>query len=87
MDLSACIDKIAKKHGGLRALARAAGCDAGYLSRLRTEQKTEPSNAVLAALGIERVVSYRVSKTPPVPFVKMSKANAAAYHDGEDDGL
>ena len=87
MELARCIDKLATKHGGLRAAARAAGLDAGYLSRLRSGQKEQPSEQVLAALGLERVVSYRMSKKPPQPFEGMSDANAAAYHGGEDSGL
>ena len=57
MPLSHCIAKLATKHGGLRAAARAAGLDAGYLSRLRSGQKEQPSDLVLAALGLERVVN------------------------------
>ena len=87
MNLALCIDRLAMKHGGLRAAARAAGIDAGYLSRLRSGQKEQPSDQVLAALGLERVVSYRMSKKPPQPFEGMSYANAAAYHGGEDSGL
>ena len=87
MDLAHCIDKLTKKHGSLRAAARAAGLDAGYLSRLRSGDKEQPSDAVLAALGLERVVSYRMSRTPPRPFERMTRANAAAYHGGEDSGL
>jgi len=87
MKLGTCIAKLAEKHGGLRAVARAAGLDAGYLSRLRSGEKDQPSDVVLAALGLERVVSYRMSKKPPRPFDGMSEANAAAYHGGEDSGL
>lgn len=71
--LSACIDKLKAQHGGLRALGRAAGLDAGYLSRLGSEQKTEPSSMVLAALGIERVVTYRLSKKPATPITHNSR--------------
>jgi transcriptional regulator with XRE-family HTH domain len=64
MTLSQCIDRLVKKHGGVRALARAAGIDAGYVTRLRNGDKSEPSDTMLAALGLERVVTYKVSRTP-----------------------
>lgn len=86
MELATCIDKLAKKHGSLRAAARAAGLDAGYLSRLRSGDKEQPSDRTLEALGLERVVSYRMSRQPPRPFERMTDANAAAYHGGEDSG-
>jgi len=87
MNLAQCIDKLVAQHGSLRAAARAAGLDAGYLSRLRAGSKDAPSNVVLDALGIERVISYRMCRKPAKPLVQMSGANAAAYHGGEDDGL
>lgn len=85
MTLSECIEGVVKKHGGVRAVARAAGLDAGYISRLRRGEKDEPSDAVLEALGLERVVTYKMSRKPAVPFLRMSDANAAAYHGAEGE--
>ena len=45
-------------HGGLRAAARAIGIDAGYLKRLRDGEKTNPSDATLAKLGLKKEVTY-----------------------------
>lgn len=46
------------EHGGLRAAARATGVDAGYLKRLRDGEKTNPSTATLAKLGLRKEVIY-----------------------------
>ena len=83
MTLSQCIDRLAEKHGSLRAAARAAGLDVGYLSRLRSGEKHQPSDDVLAALGLERVVSYRLAKRAAKPIERTSDA-ATQYHMGED---
>lgn len=85
MTLAQCIDRLVKKHGGVRAAARAAGIDAGYLTRLRNGAKEAPSDCVLEALGIEKVSTYKMSRKPAEPFLQMSRANAAAYH-GDIDG-
>jgi transcriptional regulator with XRE-family HTH domain len=42
----------------LRELAANLCIDAGYLSRLRSGEKTEPSEEVLRKLGLRRVVYY-----------------------------
>jgi hypothetical protein len=57
------IDALVERHGSLRALARVMACDVGYLSRLRSGDKTEPSPEFLAAMGLQRVVTY-VDKAP-----------------------
>lgn len=85
MKLSDCVERLVKKHRGLRRLADAAGLDPGYVSRLKNGEKTEPSDVALAALGIDRVVSYRVSRAKAKPIPSMSAVNAAAYH-GDIDG-
>lgn len=84
MNLGQCIDKLINAHGSLRALARSAGIDAGYLSRLRSEVKDHPSDRILEALGIERVVTYKLSRKPQRPMPGMSAADAAAYHGLEE---
>ena len=53
------IEAKEEEHGSLRAAAKAIGVDAGYLSRLRNGEKLNPGDDVLAALGLERVVTYR----------------------------
>lgn len=53
------IEEAEKKHGGLRQAARALGIDPGYLFRLKNAEKMNPSDAVLAALGLQRVTFYR----------------------------
>lgn len=49
---------LERKHGGLRAAARAVGIDAGYLMRLRDGEKTHPSNTTLEKLGLRKEVTY-----------------------------
>ncbi len=46
------------QHGGLRAAAKKIGIDAGYLKRLRDEEKTNPSNETLRKLGLRKEVIY-----------------------------
>ena len=53
------IDAQIEAHGTLRAVARAVGLDAGYLSRLRYGERDAPSDKALAALGVEKIVTYR----------------------------
>lgn len=52
-------EKLIEKHGGLRKAARATKLDHGYLSRLRSGEKTEPSENVLVILGLEKQVTYK----------------------------
>lgn len=56
--LSGRVRMLETQHGGLRAAARATGIDAGYLKRLRDGEKTNPSAATLAKLGLRREVIY-----------------------------
>lgn len=53
------IEALEKKHGSLRAAANACGIDPGYLCRLKNSEKMNPSDEVLSALGLERVIYYR----------------------------
>lgn len=53
------IEAAEEEHGSLRAAAKALGIDAGYLSRLKTGEKVNPSDEVLSALGLERVTYFR----------------------------
>lgn len=83
--LAACIGHLVKKHGSLRKAADAAGVDVGYLSRLRSGAKDQPSDRMLKALGIERVTAYKLSKKSPEPFARLSPEDAAAYHGIDND--
>jgi hypothetical protein len=63
MTLQERIDQLVAQHGSLRAVARVTEIDAGYLSRLRSGEKTEPQEAKLRRLGLRRVVSYELRNT------------------------
>lgn len=52
------IAELVEKHGSLRALARAIDLDVGYLSRLASGEKDNPSPDVLAKLGLVAVTIY-----------------------------
>jgi transcriptional regulator with XRE-family HTH domain len=52
------IDDLCKTHGSLRKAAKAVDVDFGYLSDLRSGDKTNPSLDVLEKLGLRRVVHY-----------------------------
>jgi transcriptional regulator with XRE-family HTH domain len=53
------IDELVGVHGGLNQTAVVLGIDKGYLSRLRTGAKSNPSGEVLKKLGLYRTVEYR----------------------------
>lgn len=61
--LAARIEILANAHGSLRQLAESIGEDAGYLSRLRSGEKDNPSDEVLQKLGLVRVVKYQLRHT------------------------
>lgn len=46
------IGELVLRHGGVRAAARAIRVDAGYLQRLYTGEKRNPSDATLRKLGM-----------------------------------
>jgi hypothetical protein len=66
MTLQERIDQLVTQHGSLRAVARMTQIDAGYLSRLRAGKKVSPEKNKLRRLGLRRVVSYEMLKTPNV---------------------
>jgi len=87
------ITELAQQHGSLRAAARALGVDPGYLSRLSKGEKTDPTDGMLARLGLCRVVSYERTdgKAPKVtprmlglsaPLPNGSKVFGALSEDG-----
>lgn len=59
-ELMRCVEKVIKRFGSLRAVSTATNIDVGYLHRLHSGVKTCPSDGTLFALGIERIVSYRL---------------------------
>lgn len=66
MTLTERIEQLVAQHGSLRAVSRVTEIDAGYLSRLRSGEKVNPEKDKLRRLGLRRVVSYEMLKTPNV---------------------
>ena len=64
--LRSTIKKIVKQHGSIRAAARVLDIDHGYLSRLQSGEKNEPSDDLLRKLWLRRVVTYE-------PRLKLAK--------------
>lgn len=52
------VDELVEKHGSLRNAAKVLGTDAGYLSRIRSGQKTGASAQLLRRMGLRKVVTY-----------------------------
>lgn len=52
------VKALVKKHGSLRAAARAIRLSAPYLMRLRDGDKKDPSDKVLRKLRLRRVVTF-----------------------------
>jgi len=52
------INRIVAVFGSLRKMAEALDIDVGYLSRLRSGEKTDPSDEVLRVLGLRKTVIY-----------------------------
>lgn len=65
LPIAMSIEVAEEEHGSLRAAAKALGIDAGYLSRLKSGEKINPGDDVLAALGLERVTMYRAMPASP----------------------
>jgi hypothetical protein len=55
-ELQGRIDELMVKHGGLRPAARVLQMNAGYLQRLWSGEKDNPSDDVLRKLGLKRTV-------------------------------
>ena len=53
---------LIRRHGGVRAAARALRMDAGYLSRLANRQKVHPSKATLRKLGLREIITYEATR-------------------------
>ena len=74
MTLQERIDQLVKQHGSLRALARVMECSPPYICRLRSGVTRNPGPAVLRKLGLRRVVSYEMLKTPNVSLERWTTA-------------
>lgn len=59
---------MAKQYGSFRELGRAVGLDHTYLFRLARSEKANPSARTLDALGLERIVAFKL-KGARVPRV------------------
>lgn len=46
------------RHGSVRAAARILDVDVGYLHRLSTGERVQPSDETLKKLGLRRVVTF-----------------------------
>lgn len=62
MTLQERIDQLVTQHGSLQAVSRVLRIDVGYLSRLRSGEKSRPGDDTLRSLGLRRVVSYELLK-------------------------
>jgi hypothetical protein len=58
--LSKRIGQLVEICGSMQAVAKDFDIDCGYLSRLASGKKKNPSDLVLGKLGLERVVTYRL---------------------------
>jgi len=58
-DLQKQIDRLVKRHGGLRAAARAIDLDPAYLWRMQRGTKTTPTPKTLEKLGLRRIETLR----------------------------
>lgn len=61
--LEDAVQKVVKRHGGVRAAERATGVDKSFISRLMRGEKVNPSAETLEALGLRAVPLYEVLKS------------------------
>ena len=52
------VGELINTHGSVRAAAKAIGIESSYLFRLSTGEKSSPSDATLAKLGMKRVITF-----------------------------
>jgi len=52
------VARLKERYGSYRKIEAATGINYAYLQRLATQQRTEPSDEVLAVLGLKRRVIY-----------------------------
>ncbi len=58
LPLMRSVDAVANRYGSLRAAARVLGVDVGYLSRMRSGKKSNPSKTLMHRLGIRREIRF-----------------------------
>ena len=58
MTISNRVGKIILLYGGLRKAAAALDINPGYLSRLNSGEKKNPSEPVLIKLGLRKEINY-----------------------------
>lgn len=71
------IDRIAAVFGSLRKMSEALEIDVGYLSRLRSGEKSDPSDEVLATLGLRKTVTYTRTHSgtyEPTPLIPRTRS-------------
>lgn len=56
------IQALERKHGTLRAAARAVKLDVAYMHRLKTGEKENPGDQILRKLGLVKSVTYESRK-------------------------
>lgn len=65
MTLPERVAELVAQHGSLRAAARVLECDAGYLSRLASGEKTDPGETLLRRMGLRQIITYE--RRSPLP--------------------
>ena len=60
MTLSDRVKVLRLIHGSYRAVSDITGIDHGYLHRLASGQKQNPSDETIEALGLVKIVSYEL---------------------------
>lgn len=65
------IERISEAFGSLRRMADALDIDVGYLSRLKSGEKDDPSDEVLRKLGLIRIVTYAKAYNGPKTATKL----------------
>ena len=58
------VGELINAHGSVRAAAKAIGIESSYLFRLSTGEKSSPSDATLAKLGMKRVITFERIQQP-----------------------
>jgi len=57
--IKAACEKSIVQHGSIRKAAKALGIDHAYLFRLKTGEKTGPSEELIEKLGLYRVITTK----------------------------
>jgi len=62
MTLKQRIDELITQHGSLRAVGRVLTIDPGYLLRLSTGEKDQPSERVLKKLKLRQIITVNYER-------------------------